>query len=115
MIPAPAATAVMSEVSNHSSPHHQSSYIEPFEQHEHHHQRHHQHHQVGRVRGQLQELLSYDWLSVPLVYTQTVAHHFHDHDHHDDNGNDNYDDNDSNCNIDHDHNDNCVLQSYIIL
>ena len=30
--------------------------------------------QVGRVRGQLQQLLSYDWLSVPLVYTQTVGH-----------------------------------------
>ena len=36
--------------------------------------------EVGRVRGQLQELLSYDWLSVPLVYTQTVGHNDDDGD-----------------------------------
>lgn len=48
------------------------------------HTNNHHHHQVGRVRGQLQELLSYDWLSVPLVYTQTVSHDHH-HDDNDDN------------------------------
>ena len=29
--------------------------------------------EVARIRQQLQTLLSYDWLSVPLVYTQTVT------------------------------------------
>lgn len=29
--------------------------------------------EVVKVRGQLQQLLSYDWVSVPLVYTQTVT------------------------------------------
>ena len=29
--------------------------------------------QVGKIREQLQQLLSYDWLGVPLVYTQTVT------------------------------------------
>merc|ERR1712243_538919 len=29
--------------------------------------------EVVKTREKLQELLSYDWLSVPLVYTQTVT------------------------------------------